>query len=257
MIEIITEIMNSINWVIDEVFFFLNPHLRLFALTILILNIDKVLKKKKHGLLRLLLHLSYFTYCVLRLIPIAEFSYIFLNLYDIAFIITGLLPYIMIVILGKIIMKTKYLSLFTNFHVLHLLFVITTLISYYFYPDETDIVIAMLFVAILYIWSLLTDSVKKQMINPNSIKRSLKTIHPMWFLVFFLLGYSLASFTNSEIFIYLGAIIGFLTMILVKDTPSNIAGFDKSSLQTLAIWVIEILSVVLTLLNYYGFQYKV
>jgi hypothetical protein len=77
-------------------------------------------------------------------------------------------------------------------------------------------------------------------------------IHPMWFILFTILGLVLYLYTNNEYSLIISLGIGFLLMVVIETTPSELVGFKKTPIQTIIVWIVT-LSIVIILILYIFF----
>ena len=73
--------------------------------------------------------------------------------------------------------------------------------------------------------------------------------HPMWLIIFTMLGLSLSEFTQNTLFLIIFIFIGII-MMLTSKTPSQNIGFKKSPLKAILVWIIVLLIFSLMIINY-------
>lgn len=136
-------LMKVINSVVDELFSFVPSIMKIYALSLILVAINTLLlrsRKKKYKIAKYILNSLFFIYTFLRLVPISVLSSIQIQISsagDWFIVILTFLPYISMILLGKIIKNNKIVKFIFNYHVYFLLFIgICCLINYY----NTDIV---------------------------------------------------------------------------------------------------------------------
>jgi len=74
-------------------------------------------------------------------------------------------------------------------------------------------------------------------------------IHPMWFILFLILGIALYNLNGNEWSIYLFMGLGIVIMLIFKTTPSQSLGFDKKPIQALMVWAVVLLTVLVMIVD--------
>lgn len=68
-----------------------------------------------------------------------NFSFDYNNPFEILTTVFAILPYIAMVLLGKIIAKNKFVKIFLNYYTMHVYFVIFAFVWNYLYPGTVDL----------------------------------------------------------------------------------------------------------------------
>lgn len=156
--DIISEIMYLVNNTIDELYYFVPSLLRIIALTLFIIMVNFALKKqptKSKKILIVVINVFFGVYSFLRLVPLDNFDFNleFGNWSEILLLIMGFIPYISMLILGKIIKGKKIVQFFLSYHMVHLLFLLIAIIWNYFDESSVSLVATLVYTIFTYTFS--------------------------------------------------------------------------------------------------------
>lgn len=147
----------------DDLFFFVPNQLRIFALSLLVLNINKALERRQKKSLSILKYgvtLFFFLYSSLLLIPIDSImSLSDINWSDFSSIIStvfGFLPYVILIIFIFKLKSNKYVKYFVNYYMLHVYFIIIVWVFKYLYPADVNLLYSVLYVIFLIVFANFT-----------------------------------------------------------------------------------------------------
>lgn len=81
--------------------------------------------------------------------------------------------------------------------------------------------------------------------------KKMNDITIMWLIVSMMFGLALADLLNMTIIFYSSIVFGLLLMFRMKKTPSDTLGWEKSSVQSIIVWSLVILTLIIMMINYY------
>jgi hypothetical protein len=137
-------IMDFISVSIQNIFFFAPGILSMFALSILVLDLNRYYDRentKKATFFKYIIDILYLIYTFFRMIPIdsLNFSFSYTNWQEVLGSIMSILPYVCTILFIKVIQKNKYVHFFINYYTMHIYFIVACLIYNYMLPNTVDL----------------------------------------------------------------------------------------------------------------------
>lgn len=154
-VEILVNIINGYlavwEWILS-LFFFVNVEiLRLFALSFVILNLNKLFAIRKPGA-KWTISILYGLYCVLKIVPIRNFMIYF----DVSQFVV-VLPYFALLVLPGILSKTAFGQVYLHYYMICVYYVLINSIWLYLIPNDGNIVYMWIFCVLFIVIAQLGD----------------------------------------------------------------------------------------------------
>lgn len=148
-----------VSWLMDVVFFFLPDLLQMFALSILVLDISKILDAHGKDNWKKFVQILYGLYMLLYIVPFDwESLTATLTLEDLAYKIGLMFPYICLLLFPVMLKKYTWIGKVINYWTLHAYFIAATIITAKFTPDSwgsvANVYIAFVYIILSLIFSL-------------------------------------------------------------------------------------------------------
>jgi hypothetical protein len=134
---IIYSIIQFLNNMFATLFYFAPDILCMFALSIFILDIGKYLEQedtKKAKILKYIIDGLYLIYVFFRMIPFGSLSFSYNTLAETISSIMAILPYVAVILLGKILAQYKIVHYLLNYYTMHLYYIIFSAIYFTLNP---------------------------------------------------------------------------------------------------------------------------
>lgn len=154
-VEILVNIINGYlavwEWFLS-LFFFVNVEiLRLFALSFVILNLNKLFAIRKPSI-KWTISILYGLYCVLKIVPIRNFV-IYFDISQIAVV----LPYFAMLVLPAILSKTAFGQVYLHYFTICFYYILINSIWLYLIPTDGNLVYTWIFSGLVFLIAQLGD----------------------------------------------------------------------------------------------------
>ena len=84
--------------------------------------------------------------------------------------------------------------------------------------------------------------------NKKKSKKEQKKIHPMWFLLFMMLGLTISIMVTSYEPALILSLVGIMFMLIFTSTPSKNIKYQKTNLQSVFVWCLVITMVIMLII---------
>jgi hypothetical protein len=129
---------------VESIFFFAPGILSMFALSILVLDLNRYYDKEnttRAKLSKYFIDALYLIYTFLRMVPLnsLNMSFNYANWQEAFGSIMSIMPYVCTILFIKLIQKNKYVHFFVNYYSMHVYFIAACLIYNYMNPGTVDL----------------------------------------------------------------------------------------------------------------------